>query len=146
MQELVTEVSSIGSCRHRHVLAIKGIHVSKQNILMVYDYMPNGSLDDHLFAPPTSSPTSPPAQGCSPSFLDWNTRQNIALGTAKGLAYLHEVRSTFLRKLLKMLMDGMLLPRGLCGIFPWCQIFGFAAASLLLVVCPLGFTGYLLMS
>lgn len=101
MQELVTEVSSIGSCRHRHVLAIKGIHVSKQNILMVYDYMPNGSLDDHLFAPLTSSPTSSPPQGCSPSLLDWNTRQNIALGTAKGLAYLHEVRSTFLENSLR---------------------------------------------
>jgi hypothetical protein len=45
--------------------------------LLVYDYMPNKSLEDHLF-----SRVNPP--------LSWNRRLQIILGAAEGLAYLHE--------------------------------------------------------
>lgn len=45
--------------------------------LLVYEYMPNKGLDDHLFQP-----------GSNP--LSWQSRVKIALGAARGLAYLHE--------------------------------------------------------
>jgi serine/threonine protein kinase len=85
MQEFMTEVSSMVSCRHRHILAIKGVHASTRHVLVVYEYMPKGSLEDHLFANRVPHPTMPII------FLDWPQRFKIALGTAKGLAYLHEV-------------------------------------------------------
>ncbi|KAH7842833.1 hypothetical protein Vadar_009634 [Vaccinium darrowii] len=46
--------------------------------LLVYDYMPNGSLDSHLFREKEGQ------------VLDWKMRYEIALGTARGLTYLHE--------------------------------------------------------
>jgi serine/threonine protein kinase len=73
------------SCKHRHILSVKGVHVSNRNILLVYEYMPNGSLEDHLFSSLRGSTTE------SPIVFDWPERLKIALGTAKGLAYLHEV-------------------------------------------------------
>ena len=48
-----------------------------QNGFIVYDYMPKGSLESHLFRKGSQ-------------ILDWKIRYNIALGTARGLAYLHE--------------------------------------------------------
>ncbi|GAQ86301.1 Protein kinase superfamily protein [Klebsormidium nitens] len=86
-EEFMTEVSSMVSCRHRHILTINGVHASDRQILLVYEYMTNGSLEDHLFTTPGESTK----QMNKPAiFLDWPRRLKIALGTAKGLAYLHE--------------------------------------------------------
>lgn len=89
LQEFGTEVDSMSRCRHRHLVALLGLCVSNRRCVLVYEYMVNGSLEDHLYAP------LPGAEGVQargePVFLTWPMRFKIAVGTAKGLAYLHEV-------------------------------------------------------
>ncbi|KAM5580837.1 G-type lectin S-receptor-like serine/threonine-protein kinase [Rosa sericea] len=72
-----TEVSTIGTIQHVNLVRLRGFCSEGAKRLLVYDYMPNGSLDAHLFNHPSH-------------VLEWNTRYQIALGTARGLAYLHE--------------------------------------------------------
>ncbi|CAI8605924.1 unnamed protein product [Vicia faba] len=76
-KEFRVEVSIIGSIHHHHLVRLKGFCAEGSHKLLVYEYMENGSLDKWIFKKREQS-------------LDWNTRYNIALGTAKGLAYLHE--------------------------------------------------------
>lgn len=78
-KEFRAEVSIIGSVHHVHLLKLKGFCAEGAHRLLVYEYMRKGSLDKWIF--------KNNEEGVS---LDWNTRFNIALGTAKGLAYLHE--------------------------------------------------------
>lgn len=79
-KEFRAEVSIIGSIHHLHLVRLKGFCAEATHRLLVYEYMGNGSLDRWLFR-----------KGKVGEFmLDWDTRYNIALGTAKGLAYLHE--------------------------------------------------------
>lgn len=73
-----TEVSTIGTIQHVNLIRLRGFCSEGQRKLLVYDHMPNGSLDSHIF------------QEKNPNVLDWKTRYQIALGTARGLAYLHE--------------------------------------------------------
>ncbi|XWS39531.1 hypothetical protein CRYUN_Cryun18bG0063600 [Craigia yunnanensis] len=73
-----TEVSTIGTIQHVNLVRLRGFCSEGTRKLLVYDYMPNGSLDAHLFHEKNSRT------------LDWKTRYQIALGTARGLAYLHE--------------------------------------------------------
>ncbi|KAL6135320.1 hypothetical protein ACLB2K_067548 [Fragaria x ananassa] len=72
-----TEVSTIGTIQHVNLVRLRGFCSEGAKRLLVYDYMPNGSLDAHLF-------------NCQSDVLEWKTRYQIALGTARGLAYLHE--------------------------------------------------------
>lgn len=74
-----TEVSTIGAIQHVNLVRLHGFCSDGNQKLLVYEYMPNGSLDSHLFQPESSK-----------NVLDWKTRYQIALGTARGLAYLHE--------------------------------------------------------
>ncbi|CAK9144290.1 unnamed protein product [Ilex paraguariensis] len=78
-KEFRAEVSIIGSIHHHHLVRLKGFCAEGSHRLLAYEYMANGSLDKWLFR-----------QNKENMMLDWNTRYNIALGTAKGLAYLHE--------------------------------------------------------
>uniref|UniRef100_A0A2P2K922 Receptor-like serine/threonine-protein kinase n=1 Tax=Rhizophora mucronata TaxID=61149 RepID=A0A2P2K922_RHIMU len=73
-----TEVSTIGTIQHVNLVRLRGFCSEGTRKLLVYDYMPNSSLDSYLFHENVSK------------VLDWRTRYNIALGTARGLAYLHE--------------------------------------------------------
>ncbi|XVE66275.1 hypothetical protein DITRI_Ditri08aG0067600 [Diplodiscus trichospermus] len=73
-----TEVSTIGTIQHVNLVRLRGFCSEGTRKLLVYDYMPNGSLDAHLFHEKNSNA------------LDWKTRYQIALGIARGLAYLHE--------------------------------------------------------
>ncbi|XVE66274.1 hypothetical protein DITRI_Ditri08aG0067500 [Diplodiscus trichospermus] len=73
-----TEVSTIGNINHVNLVRLRGFCSEGSGKLLVYDYMPNGSLDRHLFHARDSEP------------LDWKTRYQVALGVARGLAYLHE--------------------------------------------------------
>ncbi|KAM7503445.1 hypothetical protein LguiB_002349 [Lonicera macranthoides] len=73
------EVSTIGLVQHINLVRLVGFCIKGTKRFLVYDYMVNGSLESHLFS--LKNPNS-----C----LDWKKRYNIALGTARGLAYLHE--------------------------------------------------------
>ncbi|KAK3184271.1 hypothetical protein Dsin_031557 [Dipteronia sinensis] len=73
-----TEVSTIGNIQHVNLIRLRGFCSEGNQKLLVYDYMPNSSLDAYLFL------------GKDSKVLDWKTRYKIALGTARGLAYLHE--------------------------------------------------------
>ncbi|XP_057953891.1 G-type lectin S-receptor-like serine/threonine-protein kinase At2g19130 [Malania oleifera] len=74
-----TEVSTIGTIQHINLIRLRGFCSEGTKKLLVYDYMPNGSLDSHLFHKKDSSKA-----------LGWNIRFQIAVGTARGLLYLHE--------------------------------------------------------
>lgn len=72
------EVSTIGTIQHVNLVRLRGFCSEGNKKLLVYDYMPNGSLDAHIFREKAAK------------ILDWKTRYQIALGTARGLFYLHE--------------------------------------------------------
>ncbi|CAJ1972076.1 unnamed protein product [Sphenostylis stenocarpa] len=78
-KEFRIEVSIIGSIHHHHLVRLKGFCAEGSHRLLAYEYMANGSLDKWIFDKHREE-----------LLLDWDTRYNIALGTAKGLAYLHE--------------------------------------------------------
>ncbi|VAH21852.1 unnamed protein product [Triticum turgidum subsp. durum] len=71
------EVSTIGTIQHVNLIQLLGFCSEGTKRLLVYEYMPNGSLDHHLFR----SNRAP---------LSWSTRYQIATGVARGLTYLHE--------------------------------------------------------
>ncbi|VAH44463.1 unnamed protein product [Triticum turgidum subsp. durum] len=77
MKEFVAEVASIGRLRHRNLVPLLGYCRRKAELLLVYDYMPNGSLDKYLY-------------DGSAGTLDWPQRFHIIRGVASGLLYLHE--------------------------------------------------------
>ncbi|KAJ4702727.1 Lectin-receptor kinase [Melia azedarach] len=77
MKEFVAEVVSMGRLRHRNLVKLRGYCRRKGEFLLVYDYMPNGSLDKILHRRTKLS-------------LNWFQRFRIIRGVASGLLYLHE--------------------------------------------------------
>ncbi|KAL0728948.1 hypothetical protein Bca4012_025041 [Brassica carinata] len=75
-REFLTEVKIISKLRHRNLVQLIGWCNEKHEYLLVYEFMPNGSLDTHLF-------------GKIPH-LCWDVRYKVALGLASALLYLHE--------------------------------------------------------
>ncbi|KAI8553336.1 hypothetical protein RHMOL_Rhmol05G0007500 [Rhododendron molle] len=76
-REWLTEVIFLGQLRHPHLVKLIGYCCEDEHRLLVYEYMPRGSLENQLFRRYTVS-------------LPWSARMKIALGAAKGLAFLHE--------------------------------------------------------
>lgn len=73
---LSAEIKTLGSIRHRYIVRLLAFCCNKEMNLLVYEYMPNGSLGEVLHGK---------QGGC----LKWDTRLKIALEAAKGLCYLH---------------------------------------------------------
>ncbi|XP_062016035.1 L-type lectin-domain containing receptor kinase IX.1-like [Rosa rugosa] len=75
LKEYGAEVSIISRLRHRNLVQLIG-WCHEKKLLLVYEFMPNGSLDSHLFK--------------EKSLLTWEVRYKIAHGLASGLLYLHQ--------------------------------------------------------
>ncbi|XP_042392334.1 leucine-rich repeat receptor-like serine/threonine-protein kinase BAM1 [Zingiber officinale] len=70
------EIQTLGRIRHRHIVRLLGFCSNHETNLLVYEYMPNGSLGEVL-------------HGKKGGHLHWDTRYKIAVEAAKGLCYLH---------------------------------------------------------
>ncbi|XP_057819603.1 L-type lectin-domain containing receptor kinase SIT2-like [Cryptomeria japonica] len=77
VNEFIAEISSLGRLQHRNLVQIRGFCRRERQLFIVYDYMPNGSLDKMIFGNPKK-------------MLDWNHRYRILRDVAAGLLYLHE--------------------------------------------------------
>ncbi|KAH7851199.1 hypothetical protein Vadar_008496 [Vaccinium darrowii] len=75
-KEWLAEVNFLGDLIHPNLVKLIGYCIEDDQRLLVYEFMPRGSLENHLFR--RSLP------------LPWSTRMKIALGAAEGLAFLHE--------------------------------------------------------
>ncbi|KAH6791139.1 Protein kinase superfamily protein [Perilla frutescens var. frutescens] len=75
-REWLAEVDYLGELIHPHLVKLIGYCIEDDQRLLVYEFMPRGSLENHLFK--RSLP------------LPWSIRMKIALNAAKGLAFLHE--------------------------------------------------------
>ncbi|XP_058091344.1 probable receptor-like protein kinase At1g49730 isoform X2 [Magnolia sinica] len=74
--EFCREMELLGRLHHRHLVALKGFCIEKHERFLMYEYMENGSLKDHLH-PPEKTP------------LSWQARIQIAIDVANALEYLH---------------------------------------------------------
>uniref|UniRef100_A0A1J3E2X4 non-specific serine/threonine protein kinase n=1 Tax=Noccaea caerulescens TaxID=107243 RepID=A0A1J3E2X4_NOCCA len=77
LKEFVSEIVSIGRMSHRNLVPLLGYCRRKDELLLVYDYMPNGSLDKYLHNNPEVT-------------LGWKQRFKVIKGVASALFFLHE--------------------------------------------------------
>ncbi|XP_024989960.1 serine/threonine-protein kinase phg2-like [Cynara cardunculus var. scolymus] len=81
--EFWAEIEMLSKLRHSHIVSLVGYHEesSKREMILVYEYLPNGSLEDHLH--------KRRANGGNFSPLTWIQRLRICIDAARGLDYLH---------------------------------------------------------
>ncbi|KAI4380028.1 hypothetical protein MLD38_006262 [Melastoma candidum] len=76
-REFQAEVEIISRVHHKHLVSLVGYSITGSQRMLVYEFVPNNTMEFHLHG--KGRPT-----------MEWPTRLKIALGSAKGLAYLHE--------------------------------------------------------
>ncbi|XP_021716139.1 probable serine/threonine-protein kinase PBL10 [Chenopodium quinoa] len=81
-REWLAEVNYLGQLYHPNLVKLIGYCVEDEHRLLVYEFMPRGSLENHLFR-----------RGSYFQPLSWNLRMKVALGAAKGLAFLHSAET-----------------------------------------------------
>ncbi|XP_048624291.1 cysteine-rich receptor-like protein kinase 45 isoform X2 [Brassica napus] len=77
-REFLNEVNLLPKLRHKNLIHLLGFCSEQGQDFLVYEFMPNSSLDQFIFDP------------CRASQLSWETCRNIFVGIAQGLQYLHE--------------------------------------------------------
>ncbi|KHN39200.1 L-type lectin-domain containing receptor kinase S.4 [Glycine soja] len=80
IREFVSEITSMAQLKHRNLVQLHGWCRKKDELLIVYNYVPNGSLDKLLFE----------NEHQKKKLLTWDQRYMIITGVAQGLLYLHE--------------------------------------------------------
>ncbi|CDP09060.1 unnamed protein product [Coffea canephora] len=81
-REWLAEVNYLGQFCHPHLVKLIGYCLEDEHRLLVYEFMPRGSLENHLFR-----------RGSYFQPLSWNLRLRVAVGAAKGLAFLHSAEN-----------------------------------------------------
>ncbi|XP_050290903.1 probable serine/threonine-protein kinase PBL10 [Quercus robur] len=81
-KEWLAEVNYLGQLSHPHLVKLIGYCLEDEHRLLVYEFMPRGSLENHLFR-----------RGSYFQPLSWSLRLKVALGAAKGLAFLHSAET-----------------------------------------------------
>lgn len=104
LKQSLNELKYLNACRHDNILGLYGYCLTGENPCLVYQLMPNGTLEQHLF------PKSP--LGVT---LKWDQKYYIALGTARGLQFLHTFKEKPLIhgdiKPANILLDSCLQPK-----------------------------------
>ncbi|XP_061365897.1 receptor-like protein kinase FERONIA [Gastrolobium bilobum] len=77
VQEFITEVEMLSQLKHPHLVSLIGFCNDEDDMIIVYDFMANGTLRDHLYG----SSNTP--------YLSWKQRLEICIGAGLGLQYLH---------------------------------------------------------
>ncbi|GLJ28271.1 hypothetical protein SUGI_0555630 [Cryptomeria japonica] len=87
IKEFISEVSIVSRLRHRNLVQLLGWCHEQDQLLLVYEYMSNGSLDRHIFR---GGEEIGAAEEEEPQVLQWSIRYKIASEIARALLYLHE--------------------------------------------------------
>ncbi|XP_071916526.1 LEAF RUST 10 DISEASE-RESISTANCEUS RECEPTOR-LIKE PROTEIN KINASE-like 2.4 [Coffea arabica] len=83
-EEFINEVASISRTSHVNVVNLLGFCYDRTKRALIYEFMPNGSLDKFIYQKRSSGDMTKDCQ------LEWKTLYEIAVGTARGLEYLHK--------------------------------------------------------
>ncbi|KAK4762836.1 hypothetical protein SAY86_008604 [Trapa natans] len=87
-KEWLAELNYLGQLQHENLVKLIGYCAESENRLLVYEFMPKGSLENHLFR-----------KGVEP--ISWATRMSIAVGIARGLSFLHSLDANVIFRDLK---------------------------------------------
>ena len=97
LEEWQSEVNFLGRLSHPNLVKLLGYCLEESELLLVYEFMQKGSLENHLFG-----------RGSAVQPLPWDIRLKIAIGAARGLAFLHTSEKVIYRdfKASNILLDG----------------------------------------